>query len=423
MSKGNGSTGRRTKPQTGVGRKSKTETEGERTYQGKRDTQTSRGGSPISDRGQKVDSGLEDDFRRAREDIAQKIIAQKPPRVEPDVSEYYALSQTTLREYGTLDWQFHEAIEGLKKRIALYAEDRSRKRPLNIMLQAEPGSGKSYFIERLSEEIQDHEAAAVSFNMACMESISDLIEPLDATRNLKVNDKLPLLFLDEFDSNPGCYPVLLPLLWDGELRVGRHALQLGKVVIVLAGSGDTLAQTMNSARQMKREMKDVADKLPDVLSRINGGELIIPRLDEIDGDRNRKVDKVCIAISLLDKRFEHDLEQVPWALLNLIANLEFRYGARSIAHLIDCIPFKKVEDGTLRLSDFELPLLSVRSLQGSSLAYHIISDGNANKIVQRWKELRNHSLSVIFKQESSKWKILREYFRVSRRRRSDNKGP
>jgi hypothetical protein len=51
--------------------------------------------------------------------------------------------------------------------------------------------------------------------MASLHSIDDLTQPLDEIRNLKVVDRLPILFLDEFDSNPANFPMLLPLMWDG----------------------------------------------------------------------------------------------------------------------------------------------------------------------------------------------------------------
>ena len=79
------------------------------------------------------------------------------------------------------------------------------------------------------------DAASVDYNMANLQSIEDLSQPLDAIRNLKVIDKLPILFLDEFDSDKRNYSLLLPLLWDGELHIGHSNLMLGKLVIILAG--------------------------------------------------------------------------------------------------------------------------------------------------------------------------------------------
>ena len=50
---------------------------------------------------------------------------------------------------------------------------------------------------------------------------------MDAVRNFKVLDKMPILFPDEFDSDPSKYALLLPLLWDGEVHVGHRDLKTG----------------------------------------------------------------------------------------------------------------------------------------------------------------------------------------------------
>jgi hypothetical protein len=48
--------------------------------------------------------------------------------------------------------------------IAAYARDPSRKRPLNILLHAEPGSGKRHFVECLSRAMSEALVGDVSFN-------------------------------------------------------------------------------------------------------------------------------------------------------------------------------------------------------------------------------------------------------------------
>ncbi len=175
-----------------------------------------------------------------------------------------------------------------------------------------------------------------------MERNENLAYPLDAARNLKVQDHLPLLFLDEFDSNPDNYGRLLPLLWDGDMHVGHRDLKLGKVVIVLAGSKSDLPTIINAARSMQTEVDNEtpSSKLVDLLSRINGGELVIPRLDDVKEGRDRRIDKICIAIGLLKQRFGDQLESEPRSLLRFIATTRFRYGVRSIVHLIDVIPHR-----------------------------------------------------------------------------------
>ena len=122
---------------------------------------------------------------------------------------------------------------------------------------AAPGAGKSHFIGRLAKAMEGERVQAVTFNMATMQSQDDMARPVDEVRNLKVSDHFPLLFLDEFDSNPDRYASLLPLLWDGELRVGHRDLKLGKAVIVLAGSDPDLPKTMEQSANMRLELEVV----------------------------------------------------------------------------------------------------------------------------------------------------------------------
>jgi hypothetical protein len=224
--------------------------------------------------------------------------------------------------------------------------------------------------------------------MAGLQKHEDLIPPLDASRNLKVQDSIPLLFLDEFDADEANTALLLPLLWDGELNLGQRDLKLGKVIIVLAGSHPTLQATMNQARSMKLDIP-VTDgrnpKLVDLLSRINGGTIEIPSFQDLPKKLDRRYDKVCIAVELLRQRFP-SLKQVPVALLRFLALTEFRYGARSIANFINMIPYKKdlVE---LDIEDIKVPLGDSTKLKEDPLAYHLLNDDQAHGVVDTWKNV------------------------------------
>jgi Viral (Superfamily 1) RNA helicase len=149
-------------------------------------------------------------------------------------------SDELLKGYPTLDDQHRGEIEKLIKQSTAYLRDPTRKRPLNALMLAAPGAGKSHFIKQLAAKMSEDRVEAVTFNMATMQSADDMAQPIDVLRNLKVNDRFPLLFLDEFDSDPSRYASLRPLLWDGELQIGHRDLKLGKAVIVLAGSSPNL---------------------------------------------------------------------------------------------------------------------------------------------------------------------------------------
>ncbi len=307
-----------------------------------------------------------------------------------------ALSGTALPGYATLDSYHIREIRQVLAKIQKYSEDTSQKRPLNFLMLASPGAGKSHFIRCIAMRLGKENIGAVTFNMVGLQRHEDLIPPLDAARNLKVEDKIPLLFLDEFDAEASNVPLLLPLLWDGEVTVGQHDLKLGKVVVVLAGSDPRLPQAMEYASSLRPDpppQDPHHPKIVDLLSRINGGVLRIPQLSDPTRISNSRADKVCIAVRLLRKRFGPTLKSVPLALIRFIAKTEFRYGIRSIAHLIDLIPYT---EGIVSLSvpSLKLPLLSAKDLKGSSLAYHLLSEDQALGVVDSWKDALKISAQI-----------------------------
>jgi len=343
---------------------------------------------------------MEDRYKKARQDIAHAILEEDMPSEMIDISNSYQQSRILLGNYVTLDWQHRQDILRIIYQIKQYAEDDTRRRPLNIIMQAEPGSGKSHMVDCLAQKIDTRHATAVNFNMASLQSIDDLTQPLDAVRNLKVVDRLPILFLDEFDSNPDNFSMLLPLMWDGELQISHRNLMLGKLVIILAGSGKNIEQVMRSAKAMQTVPDAKETKLVDLLSRINGGELEIPGLETVSGERDRRIDKVCLTIALLQNRFSDKIETIPWALLRFVVMSKFRYGVRSIAHLVDIISPLNGGASSLQLADLNIPLQSVSVLRDSSLAYHVFSEDGPAAIIELWNECCKSDIAVRVKKHT-----------------------
>lgn len=334
----------------------------------------------------------------ARQELTKAVINDKKPSTSQcNVSFSYLASTSTLPGYCTLDDRHIIDIRAISEGIRVYAKDPSRDRPFNILMLASPGAGKSHFIKCLAKNLNAEGVRSHTYNMTTLERTEDLIHPLDSARNLKVQDHLPLLFLDEFDSKPENYARLLPLLWDGDMHLGHRDLKLGKVVIVLAGSKSELPDVMKSARSMSEESESEtsSSKLIDLLSRINGGELKIPSLDEISTNRDRRIDKICIATGLLSSRFGNQLINAPRSLFKFIAFVNFRYGVRSIAHLIDTIPYRKAPTSLTR-SNLKLPLDNVAKLKKSSLSYHLKHTDHAHGIVDLWKRCLRNDCAITF---------------------------
>jgi len=374
-----------------------------------KDTYTVELKAPVSDYLQRLGIGSAEynaiaTFRKLRPEekpkAARKIIQDCiiDPVREPDTTCALSIAEgeSLLKGYATLDDQHRAEIAKLIEQITAYLRDSTRKRPFNALMLAAPGAGKSHFIKQLAGAMKGDRVQAVTFNMATMQSTDDMAQPVDELRNLKVNDRFPLLFLDEFDSDPSRYAALLPLLWEGALHVGHRDLRLGKAVIVLAGSNPDLPKAMDQSAKMglETDAPEATGKLVDLLSRINGGVIEIPDFDLRTGDRDRRVDKVCVTIALLRDRFGDQLKKIPRSLLRFIAHTTFRYGVRSIAHLIEVIDSQALKEDSLNGQALRLPTTNEKELEQSSLSLHLLDKNQAFGIVDRWNEFAKDKVVV-----------------------------
>jgi len=78
---------------------------------------------------------------------------------------------------------------------------------------------------------------------------------------------------------------------------------------------------------------------------------------------------------------------------------KFRYGVRSIAHLVDLIPPLNKDTHCMSLADLNLPLQSVAVLRDSSLAYHVFSEDGPAAIIELWHECCQSDIAVRIKKQ------------------------
>lgn len=340
----------------------------------------------------------------------------KPKASVIDIHLAYNRSAFTLGSYLTLDYTHKQNINRIRNNIIKYSTDLSLTRPLNIIMVAEPGLGKSHFVKSLAKSISKRvNVASVSFNMSSFREVEDFIVPLDQVRNYKMVDTLPILFLDEFDSDTKNFSRLLPLLWDGELHISHHDLKLGKVIIILAGSDNRINELLQTKEKVKNEdifpgLTGDEKKLPDLLSRINGGIIEIPTLDLNTDNRDRRVDKICIAISILQNRFGEDLQFVPWGFLHFVGMTDFRYSVRSIVQLVELLNNEEIQNGILPKSAFDIPQMrTISSFNQSSLSFHIKGE-SARNILDFWEDCIEQENMVRFVKEEKEEKEQPDLF-------------
>jgi hypothetical protein len=228
-------------------------------------------------------------------------------------------------KYLTRNAGFVEYLNDIRNQIETYINRLSVKRPLNILLAAAPGNGKSFLIKQLINSIEtDLEVAFEEIYIPSLENVNQLYTVFQRIQSINLEGKVPAVFFDEIDSPIGqsfLYAKFLAPMWDGTFYIGKDRYFLGKSVFFFAGStlsleGDS-KQIIDDASGLSIPYHDYADrwkskfdihiqtnkdKLPDFIDRIDATIRIPPVRKELLGD-NWILEYEDIACMLVLKHF------------------------------------------------------------------------------------------------------------------------
>jgi KAP family P-loop domain len=305
-----------------------------------------------------------------------------------DVTEAIRISGLALPGYSTVDDVLIEEIRGKTGAISNYLRNPAAHRPLSFILTAEPGSGKSFFMKCISK---DCGAPMVTANVASLQNISELGFLIDEIRDYKTQDETPLLMIDEADSKPADISAFLPLLWDGFFAMQGRSLKVGRCIIVLVVSNESLRMYIEDGVQTP-DLKTAFSKIEDLLSRINGGVIRLGSLSD------RRLDKLCIALTLIRRRFPA-VKGVELPLLKLLVDTRFLHSVRSMETLIQYFP-EADANGDLRVTpDFDRELtdnfLKKETFRSNVFAFHL-SKGDRGHALNTWSDYKNLRFLVKF---------------------------
>lgn len=330
--------------------------------------------------------------KQAREEIARILHCKessngKTPTL--NLGQILATSDEALRGFATLDDTLISSIFRIRHHMEDYKNDPTKKRPYNILMLAPPGSGKSHFIQCLTGSL---DLPAVIGNLSNPATTGVMSLVINEARNHKALDKIPVLFLDEIDSNPDQLPSFLPLLWDGEFSLIGQRLQLGKCIIICAISDEKLERYVKLRRGRRHELKGFK-KLDDFLSRFDGGVFEIPPLGV-----NRRSDKLCIAMKLLRRRFEA-IKGVQIGFIQFLVDTPFVHEVRSLEFFINSIP-PALEKSLLKINELMdrkvQVLLEETDYTLSPFGQHILPDERASALA-RWKKVKQNTAYLMYK--------------------------
>lgn len=160
-------------------------------------------------------------------------------------------------KYITRNTGFLSYLKDARSRIEIYLNKSSPARPLNILLAAPPGSGKSFLVKQLIESIEtDEKLTFDEVYVASFDRTLELYSIFQRIQSINLEGKIPVVFFDEVDAKVdqgAIYKKFLSPMWDGTFFIGKEKFYLGKCIFFFAGS------TLSVEKASKIALKSIGD--------------------------------------------------------------------------------------------------------------------------------------------------------------------
>ena len=251
------------------------------------------------------------------------------------------LPQLSFGALTTVDrWEI-EAYQNIRNLILDYNSNRS-VRPLSIAVFGSPGSGKSFGVTQIAENILPGRVQKLEFNVSQFISPLDLGVAFQKVRDVILEGKLPLVFFDEFDSENLMWVknFLMPMQ-DGRFRDESGEHPLGKCILVFAGGTapdfETFSAPLTSKdKEVRQAFKNI--KGPDFISRLKGTINVLGPNPQNEDDKNYVLRRALLLRSLCERNLamQGNIAPISPAIIRAMLLIsEFRHGARAMEAILD----------------------------------------------------------------------------------------
>lgn len=159
--------------------------------------------------------------------------------------------------YSTKNKEFATELTRILDVVHDYATRKQVGRPLNILLAAAPGTGKSFLAKEIAKALGQRLESPISGNVtvyfeevhvAAFRSVDDLLGMFQTVQSANLKGHLPFILFDEVDGEVNGQYLLanfLAPMWDGKFHVGKESYALGRAIFCFAASSLVPAPTVD----------------------------------------------------------------------------------------------------------------------------------------------------------------------------------
>ena len=185
-----------------------------------------------------------------------------------------ALSDIPTATYGkyiTADREEIERINALKSLILTYEAKPDERQPLSIAVFGSPGSGKSFAIKQLADELFGKNKAILEFNLSQLNNTEDLHVAFHKVRDASIMNTIPLVFWDEFDTRKlEWLKEFLAPMQDAQFVSKGVIHPFGKAVFIFAGGTRESFEAFRCSDENEEGINPKLVKKTDFISRLKG---------------------------------------------------------------------------------------------------------------------------------------------------------
>jgi len=278
-----------------------------------------------------------------------------------DAIKYYPIG--SFGDLTTVDRAETESFRSIMNIMTEYIYSEKIVRPLSIAVFGSPGSGKSFGIIQIANNIDKEHVKKLEFNVSQFTSIRDLVSAFHVIRDCSLKGLIPIVFFDEFDCKYQTDPLgwlryfLVPMQ-DGKFLDHGVMHPLGKSIFVFAGGVHEKFSDFCEAMGVDTTGVDLAsdvssNKCPDFVSRLRGYVNILglnPSLDRDNNDKAYMIRRAILLRSLIEQKAPYLItsqnenvkagtiedDELDQDLLNfLLKDVRYKHEIRSMEAILD----------------------------------------------------------------------------------------